>query len=317
MSGIRWNRFFKVCLMGIVLSAILFNHFYAPRFITEIRNPLVLLIKGSQQSVEGPSFEDTHLDGKIINFDSSDGVQLCSYLTYSSIDTVNGTIILLHGIRSSKEYFIGLSKRLSEVGYHTVALDLRAHGHSEGQHCTYGVKEKQDVSQLVNVLASKENLSQNIGIWGHSLGGAVALQVLAIDKRIKFGIVESAFSDYSTIVNDYFDYNAGFNFRPLTDYLVARSGKIAGFDPDDARPSYHSTQIDQPMLVVHGNKDARINIKYGRENFNNLQSKDKTFLEVEDANHIDVWKVGGKPHFEKVMQFINRVNAVKIDSSQY
>jgi alpha-beta hydrolase superfamily lysophospholipase len=47
-----------------------------------------------------------------------------------------GTIILLHGIRGYKEHFTALAAMLNRQGYNTLALDLRAHGDSEGDYCT-------------------------------------------------------------------------------------------------------------------------------------------------------------------------------------
>jgi alpha-beta hydrolase superfamily lysophospholipase len=114
---------------------------------------------------------------------------LSSYLTYSSLDTVKGTIILLHGIRSNKESFIGLNTKLSKLGFNSLALDSRAHGQSSGTHCTFGVKEKKDISELISTLSEKEGITENIGVWGQSLGGAIGLQALENDKRIKFGII--------------------------------------------------------------------------------------------------------------------------------
>jgi len=149
-----------------------------------------------------------------------------------------------------------------------------------------------------------EELHTPIGIWGQSLGGAVALQAMAVEDRIQFGVVESTFSDFKTITNDYFKNYFGFSFQPLTNYLVNRAGKIADFNPDDASPLEYCKQIEQPVLMVHGTKDKRIKIKYGIENFKNLKSSDKKFLEIKDANHASIWETGGDLYFEKVYNFI-------------
>ena len=140
---------------------------------------------------------------------------------------------------------MGLSAKLSRLGYNAVAMDSRAHGSSGGQHCTFGVKEKRDISELINMLAEQENITDNIGVWGQSLGGAIGLQAMGNDERIQFGIIESTFSDFKTITHEYVNYHAGFNIRPLTNYLVYRAGKIADFDPEDAKPEKYCSNIDQ------------------------------------------------------------------------
>lgn len=304
MRTAKRRKIFKRISVVLIISGLLFLHFYVPRFITEIRNPIVKIIKGKYLITASPSFENNNLKGKYINFKSFDNTELSSYLTNSELDTVKGTIILLHGIRSNKECFIELSEKLSKLGYNSIALDSRAHGMSKGIHCTFGVKEKKDISELINVLEKQEKITENIGIWGQSLGGAIGLQSIGYDKRIKFGIIESTFSDFKTITNDYFNYHAGFNIRPLTNYLVYRAGKIAEFNTEDAKPIKYCGKINQPILLVHGNKDKRINIKYAKENFERIESKEKEFIEIENANHLNVWKVGGKEYFEKVMKFI-------------
>ncbi len=302
-------KIFKRIFFVLIISGFLFLHFYVPRFITEIKNPLLELIKGNDLITAHPIFENNELNGKYINFNSFDDTKFSSYLTYSSLDSVKGTIILLHGIRSNKESFIKLSNKLSKLGFNSVALDSRAHGQSGGAHCTFGVKEKKDVSELISVLSEKEGITENIGVWGQSLGGAIGLQALGIDKRIKFGIIESTFSDFKTITNDYFKYHTGFNIRPLTNYLVYRAGQIAEFTPNDAKPIKYCENIEQPILIVHGNKDERINIQYAKDNFSKIPSAKKEFIKIKNANHLNVWKTGGDEYFERLIKFL-RENTV-------
>jgi len=304
MKKTQKRKIFKRIFFVLTISGLLFLHFYVPRFITEIKNPLIQLIKGNYLITAVPIFENNELNGKYINFNSFDDAKLSSYLTYSSLDSVKGTIILLHGIRSNKESFIELSNKLSKLGFNSVALDSRAHGQSGGTHCTFGVKEKKDISELISVLSEKEGITENIGVWGQSLGGAIGLQALGNDKRIKFGIIESTFSDFKTITNDYFNYHAGFNIRPLTNYLVYRAGQIAEFDPNEAKPIKYCEKIEQPILIVHGNKDERINIQYGKDNFSKIPSIKKEFIEIKNANHLNVWKTGGDEYFEIIIKFI-------------
>ena len=77
---------------------------------------------------------------------------MSAILTYSCLDSTKGTIILLHGIRSNKSHFNDLSNYLSTNGFNSVALDLRAHGESEGKFCSFGVNEKRDVKKLIHFL---------------------------------------------------------------------------------------------------------------------------------------------------------------------
>ena len=298
--------FKKIIRYTILLAVLLFLlclHFYIPRFITEIQNPVVKAVKSEYLITHQPGFGQDGNKVKHIEYHSFDDSYQNAVLSYTDSQPAKGTIILLHGIRSYKEHFIELSEKINQQGYNAVAVDLRAHGSSQGQHCTFGVNEKIDAQYLLDALA-KENITDNIGIWGQSLGGAVAIQALAHDERLAFGIIESTFSDFGTITNDYFSYHAGFNIETLTNYLVDRAGDMAEFKPEDSRPREACKKITQPTLMVHGNQDKRIDIKYGRENFANLNSEKKEFLEIDQATHLNVWKVGGEEYFEKVFDFI-------------
>ncbi|BDD06851.1 alpha/beta hydrolase [Aureibacter tunicatorum] len=302
-----------IILSLIITAATSFTYFIAPRIITEIRNPIFELAKSKKFS---PKIDDLNLERdnvEILQFKTHDEIKLSAFISYTDKEEIKGTIILLHGIRSSKKHFKDLWSRLADLGYNSIALDLRAHGDSEGQHCTFGAKEKKDISSLIDNLLMNPRIDKNIGIWGQSLGGAIALQVLAYDKRIKFGIVESTFSDLKSIIHDYFEYHAGFNIKYLTNFLIQRSGEIAGFDPDAVIPLEDCKNIEQPILLVHGNKDQRISIKYAQMNFTNIISNLKEFLEIKNANHLNVWRIGGKDYFYKVIGFIKKQTLVNLD----
>ncbi len=301
MKKVNKKTYFVIAIT--VIFAGLFTHFYVPRFITEIKNVFIEIVRADYLKTNHPSFSDNISDGKLLRYDSYDNKKLTAYITYSKTEDAKGTILLIHGIRSKKEQFIQMSEQLANQGFHAVAIDLRAHGQSEGTHCTFGVKEKKDISALIDVLENKEHINLPIGVWGQSLGGAIGLQVMALDNRIDFGVIESTFADFTVITNDYFKQYLGFNNKSFSKYLTQRAGKIAGFDPNEARPIIHCENIHQPILLVHGQNDRRINIDYAKSNYQSLGSKDKTFIEIAGADHVDVWEVGGKEYIEKVFTF--------------
>ena len=290
----------KTSLIILFVLGCLFTHFYLPRIIIEIKNPIVTTLTNNKGIVSKKPYWF-----KDIEVSSFDGVKLKGFIRYTESDTVKGSIILLHGIRSQKEHFFTLSKLITQNGFNAIAFDSRAHNGSEGDFCTFGVKEKKDISEIINTLEKNNKLKNNIGIWGQSLGGAIGLQAMGSDKRIKFGIIESTFSDFKPITHDYFKNNLVFNIPLFTNYLVSRAGSIGDFNPDDAKPKEYCKNITQPILIVHGSKDKRVNIKYGKENFEAITSSQKQFLEIKEGTHLNIHKVGGKEYFGKVFNFID------------
>ncbi len=287
----------------VILVVVAFIHFYLPRIITEIKNPIVTLLKGNYYKQQKETYNIDSTIGKSIEFKTFDQVLLKGYHTYSKQEISKGVIILLHGIRSQKEHFILMSNRLSKRGYDVVAIDLRAHGESEGVHCTFGVKEKQDLKCLIDFLEANNDF-KSIGIWGQSLGGAIGLQALMYDSRINFGIIESTFSDLSSITNDYLTNKIGFEWRFFSDYLLNRAGAIAGFKPKLASPIDACKVIKQPVLMVHGSADRRIKIEYSMMNFGYLLNKDAQYIQMDGANHLNVWEIGGDNYLKEVFNFL-------------
>lgn len=251
-----------------------------------------------------PKLSDYNLRAESLDFISKDGLKLKALLLRTDSLKSKGTIIMIHGIRAYKERFIPISKQLTDKGYNVVLPDLRAHGESEGKYCTFGNKEKYDISCLIDSLKTKSTINDNYIIWGQSLGAAVSLQALSIDKRLKLGIIESTFSDYRQIVHDYSKNMIGFDAKVMVDYFIWLSEKIGGFEADETVPANSAKNIKQPVLMVHGEKDKRIKIEYAQLNYANLSSNKKQFIAFEEANHLNVWQVGGEAYFNKVISFI-------------
>jgi dipeptidyl aminopeptidase/acylaminoacyl peptidase len=291
-----------ITLTLLLIIVFCFASYIGPRMIIEVNN-LVYKNRNSNKGVI-PQATDYQVKAESIYYNSSDGLKLKALLIRSDSLKTKGTIIMVHGIRAYKERFIPISKQINDSGYNVVMPDLRAHGESEGQYCTFGNKEKFDISALIDTLNTMPNINQNYIIWGQSLGAAVSLQAMAIDKRIKLGIIESTFSDYRQIVHDYSRHTLGFEAGALIDYFIWLSENIGDFKADETIPANAAKQINQPVLMVHGTKDKRIKIEYGQQNFKNLASQQKRFIMLDGANHINVWQVGGDHYFNTVFKFI-------------
>ena len=217
-----------------------------------------------------------------------------------------GTVILLHGIRRHKEQFIPVAKLLSERGYNSLIPDLRSHGESEGNYVTYGYFEKQDVSDMIDSIIIKNKLNGTIGVWGQSMGAAIAMQTMAIDNRIDYGIFESIFSDLPQTIKNYFKRDIGFYYDWVGEFMIWRAGKIAEFNIREVSPLKIAVNISKPVLMIHGEIDRKIKIGSAIRVFNRLKSPEKEFVIISGAGHLDIWEKGGQKYFNKVFAFIEK-----------
>ena len=222
-----------------------------------------------------------------LTWTARDGLQLRAH-RYGLLNPI-GRFVVVHGISSCKEDQASLCRWLGELGFETIAVDLRAHGASEGEYCTFGSREKDDLGALLDRYPS----DLPTWIWGSSLGGAVALQTLAFDERFAGGIVFSAFATLEEIALDRQEQLSGLRWAWARDYWLSRCGVIAGIDPSAVAPELACRSIEQPVFLVHGTLDTQISVDCAHRNLEALTSTDKVLMEVDGAGHNDLWERGG------------------------
>jgi pimeloyl-ACP methyl ester carboxylesterase len=196
-----------------------------------------------------------------------------------------GTVIYLHGSADNRTSGLFVAERFTRRGYDVVVYDSRAHGESEGEACTYGYYEKQDLRRVIDTVEHGP-----VAVIGVSLGGAVALQAAAVDARIRTVVAVSAFSDLRTVATERApriaspdDLEAAFRLAEAT----------AHFQVGDVSPVASAREIAVPVLLVHGEDDHETPAAHSQRVFAALPGP-KRLLLVPGAGHndalrADVW----------------------------
>jgi fermentation-respiration switch protein FrsA (DUF1100 family) len=144
-----------------------------------------------------------------------------------------------------------------------------------------------------------------MGIWGASLGGAVAIQAMANEPRISFGVIESTFDEFEKVAAEYgADWMFGLKNAWLTKHVLEKSGEIACFDPFSVKPVEAAAQIDRPVIFIHGDADDRIPIAFGEQNYLACRAALKRWMVVEGAAHNDLWRVAGGQLRQNIAAFL-------------
>jgi pimeloyl-ACP methyl ester carboxylesterase len=242
------------------------------------------------------------------NFDITveDSIRLKGWFIHSATLPARGTILILHGIASTRMAMLAEAGILSQSGYHCILYDSRANGESGGLNCTFGYYEKHDVSAYIDAALAVHPDAAPFGIIGDSLGAAVSLQALASDKRLVCGIAESPFATLREVVHDYFRQMFFLPMTSIPDAVLKRSEQIAHFRVDGVCPACDARNILQPTLIVHGEDDNKIAADQGRRVFDNLASPYKEFYLVKGAGHDDLAAVGGLEYRRRILQFFAR-----------
>ncbi len=174
------------------------------------------------------------------------------------------TVILLHGYADAKIGAIAWAGVFFERGLNVMAVDLRAHGESEGKFTTGGVFEAQDVSQVIDQLrTTRPGASRRVILFGASLGGAVAIAVASRRDDIAGIILDSPFADLATTAFNHADLvGAALFLQPLATRL-ARWWSGAEFET--VRPLDLIGTVRSPVLLMQPEFDAVVGDELARQ----------------------------------------------------
>jgi len=176
--------------------------------------------------------------------------------------TPKGTILLLHGYMMSKETMLHWALDLAEAGYRAILVDLRGHGQSTGQWITYGAREADDLTQVLDDLERRGALAGKLGVLGTSYGASVALQLASRDERIEAIVGLQPFSSARDAVVEFGRANLHWLNRFISDASLARAlhkaETLAGFSWDETDVCAAIQKVHAPVLLFHGMKDTWI-----------------------------------------------------------
>ena len=209
-----------------------------------------------------------------INFAGA-GVVLRGWRCLASGDA-RATVIFLHGVADNRAGVRGVYRRFTSKGFNVIAYDSRAHGESDGDTCTYGYFEKDDLRRVIDVVQPSP-----VVLIGSSLGAAVALQEAADDARVAAIVAAEVFSDLRTIATE----RAPFVLSSKTIRKAFAVAEQAGrFEIDRVSPVDAAAKIRVPVLLIHGERDTDTPPDHSRRVYAALAGP-KRLLLVPGAGH--------------------------------
>lgn len=177
----------------------------------------------------------------------------------ANVRPAKGTIILLHGVAMRKEAMLPWALHLAAAGYRTVLVDLRGHGHSTGGYITYGAREGDDLTAVLDSLAARNLLAGRVGVLGISYGAAIALQWAAREPRVAAAVAIEPYADAPSAIGGFFREVAGGPVRLLSPAsftaAVDKAAVEAGFSWDDVKVTDAVAKLTFPVLFFHGAHD--------------------------------------------------------------
>ena len=176
-------------------------------------------------------------------------------------DLSKPTVIFLHGVTSSKfspDILLPMGM-MNKNGFNLLAIDFRDHGEStcEDGFYTAGQNETDDVIAAISWLKDKGIKPSNIGIYGSSLGGLVALMIPAKSNDFGSIAVIDPPVDFKTLVREEMEYQGlpTFLWEPIHHYaLVFKRINMLKDIPEQALEKGNK----QPLLIFTGVQSDRV-----------------------------------------------------------
>ena len=226
---------------------------------------------------------------KEVSIFADDGeIELKSWWVENNLS--NPTIILLHGLTSSKnspDILLPMGM-MNKSEFNLLAIDMRDHGESTCEDGFYaaGQNETDDVVAAIDWLIDKGISPSNIGIYGNSLGALVGLMTPA--KTNEFGSIAVIDPpvDFETLVREEMSYQGfpTFLWEPIYHYaLVFKRINMLKDIPEEAL----SKGNKQPLLIFSGLQSDRV-----------LPHHSDDLVDIAKANDIDynIYKYDGMGH---------------------
>ena len=218
-------------------------------------------------------------------FQTEDGVRLFGW--YLSAPASTAVLLWCHGNAGNIVHRLDNLARLHRIGVSVFLFDYRGYGRSQGRPSEEGLYR--DAQAAYGHLTQARGIpSKRLVVLGRSLGAAVATQLASIRPAAGL-ILESAFPSVEAVARHYY-------FGLPVHWLLG-----SRFPLEERLKDVHV-----PVLVIHGALDEIIPFELGQRVFE-AANKPKEFYAIPNADHNNVYIVGGNSYFERLKRFIDEV----------
>jgi hypothetical protein len=182
-------------------------------------------------------------------------------------------LLFLHGAKYNVAGSAPRMRRMHDLGFSVLAIDYRGFGKST-RALPSEDSAREDALAAWTWLAARHP-QQRRYIFGHSLGGAIGIDLASRVNDESGTIVESTFTSIADVVSSF-----KWGWLPFGPFITQRFEAIN-----------RVKDIGAPLLVVHGTADSLINPTLGRKLYD-AATVPKMFVLVQGGSHYDANSIG-------------------------
>lgn len=214
--------------------------------------------------------------------------------------------ILCHGFSHSKYRSLIYAEIFLKLGYRVLIYDHRNHGLSGKAYTSMGHYEKYDLQKIVDWCYHRFGPDISIVTHGESMGGATVLLHQDIDPKIRCVISDCAYSDLKQLLIHQLK-----TYYHLPKVLLPVESLItylrAGFWYRDVSPICAVSQMEKPLLLIHGKKDRYVPASMAKQMYACKKGKKAIYL-VAGAAHAQCCQRNPTGYAGRVEEFLRKYN---------
>ncbi|MEG4105958.1 alpha/beta hydrolase [Microcoleus sp. S13_C5] len=202
---------------------------------------------------------------------------------------LGGVILYLHGNASNVGANVEHAYRFHRLGLSVFVIDYRGYGKSQGDFPSES-QVYEDAQLAWDYLVKQRGINPNqIYIYGHSLGGAIAIDLAVRHPEAAGLIVEGSFTSTRAMVN----FQKGlFWMFPIDFLLTQRFDSLSKVD-----------RLQMPVLFIHGAADNVVPVEMSKKMFEAAPEPKQLYI-VPDGGHTNVAQIGGAEYLQILSQFL-------------
>lgn len=225
----------------------------------------------------------------------SEGLKIYALLTVPDGEPPAGgwpAILFNHGyippdVYRTTERYIAYVDRIASSGYIVFRIDYRGHDRSEGEPLgAYG--DPGYFIDVMNAIASLKLFPQanpaRLGIWGHSMGGYLALRAMVVSKDIKAGVIwAGVVGSYQDLIYNWRRTGPGVTPSPSSTGRGWRQQWLGRYGTPQENPVFWNSisansylqDLSGPIQLHHGTADEDVPLQFSEALYEQIRSAGK------------------------------------------